>query len=431
MDKIKKNIDEGCLNDDYQEIKKPLEDNFHVSVAKINEYKEEERVNWAKKHQPQALKDFICHKEKAEILRTLVTTEKSSHYIIEGPPGVGKRTMARALLREDIGPEITEPREEFKLFHLKNALQKWPVTHLQLKVIISSQHIEVNLDDLKGYEADVVIQLFQEIEAGLVPQERLLQGDQANYGGNSIMGSNQIPHVCRAITLCTAEKLPKDSQLHIQSLLETFKGHCKVIFCCHDVSQLHKLSSVCKIIQLLPPSEKEIIEVLDFIAEQEDIELPLQLAKHMAEKSRNCLQQAIRSFEATWQSNYPFKDGQFIMNGWEEELAMMAKSIIEEQSPKRLFIVRQKLITLFEHNLSPDFIFSTLVEELEKRMDGRIKRQTEISYQEYRADNASGHFDGDTFKIQNTKNNFQCFLLIEEFIAKFMSHYKCYRGSLH
>ncbi|KAJ0053354.1 hypothetical protein Pint_03453 [Pistacia integerrima] len=398
MDKIKKNIDEGCLNDDYKEIKKPLEDNFHVSVAKINEYKEEERVNWAKKHQPQALKDFICHKEKAEILRTLVTTEKSCHYIIEGPPGVGKRTMARALLREDIGPEISEAREEFKLFHLKNALQKWPVTHLQLKVVISSQHIEVNLDDLKGYEADVVIELFQEIQAGLVPQERL-QGDQANYGGNSTMGSNQIPHVCRAITLIKAEKLPKDSQLHIQSFLETFKGHCKVIFCCHDVSQLQQLSSVCKIIQLLPPSEKEIIEVLDFIAEQEDIELPLQLAKLMAEKSRNCLQQAIRSFEATWQS--------------------------------KLFIVRQKLITLFEHNLSPDFIFTTLVEELEKRMDGRIKWQTEISYQEYRADNAAGHFDGDKFKIQNTKNNFQCFLLIEEFIAKFMSHYKCYRGSLH
>lgn len=72
MEKMKKNIDEGCLNDEYKEIEKPLEDSFHVSVAKINEYKEEERVNWAKKHQPEALKDFICHKEKAEILRTSV-----------------------------------------------------------------------------------------------------------------------------------------------------------------------------------------------------------------------------------------------------------------------------------------------------------------------------------------------------------------------
>ncbi|KAJ6933153.1 hypothetical protein NC651_008541 [Populus alba x Populus x berolinensis] len=47
-----------------------------------------------------------------------------------------------------------------------------------------------------------------------------------------------------------------------------------------------------------------IVEVLHFIAKKQDIELPDQLASNIAEKSKRCLQQAIRSFEATWHSKY-------------------------------------------------------------------------------------------------------------------------------
>lgn len=132
-----------------------------------------------------------------------------------------------------------------------------------------------------------------------------------------------------------------DSQFHVRSFLETCTGHYKVIFCCYDIFKLKHLRSLCIGIQLRRPSDMEvmlisnwyflrslffnvwhccpdsfpilsgfvivhsvlqIVETLNFIAKQEDIELPYQLAKKIAEKSKHCLQQAIRSFEATWQS---------------------------------------------------------------------------------------------------------------------------------
>lgn len=123
---------------------------------------------------------------------------------------------------------------------------------------------------------------------------------------------------------------------------------------------------------------------MHFIAKKQDIELPDQLANNIAEKSKRCLQQAIRSFEATWHSkyarlspqlpafilnqliinttqvnkwiyacsfcfltlssfdifpacySYPFKEEQLVLTGWEKEIADIATSIIEEQSSKRL-----------------------------------------------------------------------------------------------
>jgi replication factor C subunit 3/5 len=41
---------------------------------------------------------------------------------------------------------------------------------------------------------------------------------------------------------------------------------------------------------------------LQFIAKKEGIELPLQLAEKITEKSKNNLRQAIRSFEASWKN---------------------------------------------------------------------------------------------------------------------------------
>lgn len=42
------------------------------------------------------------------------------------------------------------------------------------------------------------------------------------------------------------------------------------------------------------------MEVLDFIAKQEGIELAIKLAETITNNSKNNLRQAIRSFEATW-----------------------------------------------------------------------------------------------------------------------------------
>ncbi|TXG62428.1 hypothetical protein EZV62_009422 [Acer yangbiense] len=336
-----------------------------VKVDDQNIEKEKEReFIWANKYQPTALKDFICNRDKAIQLQGLVTKEEGcGNFIFEGPPGVGKRTMIMAMLRQAFGPEeVLQTRQVRKVFELK---------------------------------------------------------------GEMI-----------AIILCEADKLSTDALLYIRWIIERYKGFNKVFFCCSDVSKLQPIKSLCTLVQLLPPSKQEIVQVVEFIAKQQGIELPHKLAEKIADNSKNNLRQAIRSFEASWQMSYPFEEEQGILTGWEDDITNIAKKIIEEQSPKQLYIIRGKLQNLIEHDVSLDFIFKSLVGELKKDLDVGLHRQIDCLYDEYnRGDGSmfendglcyprSRHEEGGKRLNDHMRKNVQHFLRIEEFIAKFMSWYK-------
>ncbi|URD77808.1 hypothetical protein MUK42_03531 [Musa troglodytarum] len=247
---------------------------------------------WANKYRPNALNEFICNRDRALELRQMVNAHQFSHLIFEGPPGVGKKTMVLATLRDAFGPENLKMKTELTKFELK------------------------------------------------------------------------------------------------------------------------------------------IIEVLEFIARQESIDLPHHMARRFAETSKHNLRQAIRSFEASWNSNYSLKENQDILTGWEDDIASIAKSIVDEQSPKQLYTIRGKLKNLIEYDVSPDFIFTTLIAELKKRLDDQLQAKIDDLYREYKNwDNmgfldAIKHASSEHPKSSDSKRNVRYFMRIEEFIAKFMSLYK-------
>ncbi|KAL2536739.1 replication factor C subunit 3-like [Forsythia ovata] len=197
-----------------------------------------------------------------------VKAEERGHFIFEGLPGVGKRTMIWALLREAFGA---------------NNVQGEGVGSVLVNLMVSQQHIEVNLSELKGYEKHILVELIKERSTKL--SNKALQRNHED---------------CKAIILYEADKISTDTLTYIKWILERFKGCNKVFFCCSDISKLEPVKSLCTVVQLLPPSTEEIVEVLEFIAKQEGIHLPHQLAVKFANKSNNNLRQAIRSFEATW-----------------------------------------------------------------------------------------------------------------------------------
>ncbi|XP_034709847.1 uncharacterized protein LOC117932681 [Vitis riparia] len=383
---------------------------------------------WADKYRPKALPDFICNRDKAVQLQDLVKVEQHPHFIFEGLAGVGKKTMISAFLREVFGHDRVQTREECKEFYLKGE----SIRSIRVNVKVSCHHIEVNLSDLKGYEKQVIVQLIHETGNNRANKAvRVNQEVQCNQDNRY------------AIVLYEAEKLSTEAVLYFKWLLDKYEGHNMVFFSCSDTSKLQPIKSLCTMIQLLPPSDEEIVEVLEFIAKQESINLPRELAEKIVGNSKNNLRQAIRSFEATWKFKYPFEEDQEIRTGWEDDIARIAKNIIEEQTPKQLYNIRGKLQKLTEHNVASEFIYKTLVAQLKMQLNCSYLqiRFDSIFDDYYREEGSMQREDGSMLETDRsfarnrheemgkrlndpTRKNAHDVLKIEESIAKFMSCYK-------
>ncbi|OMO59994.1 hypothetical protein COLO4_33974 [Corchorus olitorius] len=269
-----------------ERVPEPPKPTIILPKKEANIQMEYQKFILADKYRPKALKDFICNRSEAARLQALVKQGGCGHLIFEGPPGAGKRTMILAMLREAFGADRVQTRDECKAFELKGE----SVGRIEVHLKESSQHVEVNLSDLRGYEKHVIVELMKETQS--------LTTIKSNKASSSFYPDN-----CRAIVLCEADKLSTDALLYIRWLLERYKGSNKVFFCCSDISKLQPIRSLCTLIKLQPPSEEEIVEVLEFVAKQEGIFLPRKFAEKIADSAKNNnLRQAIRSFEACWHS---------------------------------------------------------------------------------------------------------------------------------
>uniref|UniRef100_M0ZNJ5 Replication factor C subunit n=1 Tax=Solanum tuberosum TaxID=4113 RepID=M0ZNJ5_SOLTU len=345
-------------------------DTTNVKDMTVPEKQIDKRFTWADKYRPNALKDFLCNRNIALELKALAETDGSiRHFIFAGLPGVGKRTMIFALLRKIYGHDKVQARDKCKVFHLKGE----SVPSIKVNVKESNKHLEINLSETKGYEKHVLVQLIKE-----------------RKHKSSSRSAPPNPENCKAIILGEADKLSTDALLYIKWMIERYEGCYKVFFCCSDSTKLQPIKSICKVFHLQKPSDDEIVDVLKFIAQQEGIELPHQMAVRIASNSKSNLRQAIRSFEATWH----FK----------------------------LYDIRGKLQNLIEHNVSAEFIFNTVFEELKSNLDDQFHKDMDILKMKYNInsnDHDQGKSDNDAVKKIVHK-----FMKIEEFTAKFMSWYK-------
>ncbi|RLN19801.1 hypothetical protein C2845_PM02G19220 [Panicum miliaceum] len=355
---------------------------------------------WADKYRPSVFNDFSCNKAVAAELYQLAVAHQCKHFIFEGPPSVGKRSMVLALIRDGFGPHDLKIEEQIKRFELKGEIRK----HIDVRVKISGHHVEVNLADLHGYEKYVITTLLNE----------------SMPSPNSVCDHTN----CRVVVIHDADKLSSD----LQHYIGWFLGR-----------------HLCKVVTLQPPSFDEIIKVLEYIATQESIDLPRDLAKRITVGASNNLRQAIRSFEATSKANYPFVDDQVILTGWEEEISNVARNIMEDPSSKQLFVIRGKIRKLIEHSVSPHFIFSHLVAELKRDKDEEFQhsidelalnvnhcKQCKLIKEQCKGCKSpeadlkmrNMNIEGFTENVHDHGENIQCFIKIEEFTVRFLSFYR-------
>lgn len=129
---------------------------------------------------------------------------------------------------------------------------------------------------------------------------------------------------------------------------------------------------------------------------------------------------------------------QLILTGWEEEIHNVAKKIMEEPSPKQLYLIRGKIRKMIEHNVSPYFIFCHLVTELKRDRDEDFQNSidelaSELNekeqYKEYKSKDTALvtrpiNIEGFAVEGRDQGEAIQCFIKIEEFTVRFMSFYR-------
>lgn len=181
------------------------------------------------------------------------------------------------------------------------------------------------------------------------------------------------------VVLNEGDKLSKEAQHALRRTMEKYIGSCRLIINCKNLSKMiEPVRSRCLAIRIPAPDIKEIGNALKSVAQQEKVEVPELLIERIAQSSERNLRKALLILEATKSKHYPFSTSNpsqipLEKPDWEIFIAQIAREIVEEQSPKKLAVVRSKLFELLSHCIPSELILKHLTLELLKKLDAELK----------------------------------------------------------
>ncbi|ONK74293.1 uncharacterized protein A4U43_C03F4760 [Asparagus officinalis] len=344
---------------------------------------------WVDKYRPRTLDKVIVHDDIASNLKKLVSEQDCPHLLFYGPPGSGKKTLIMALLKQMFGPGAEKVKMENKAWKIDAGSR---TIELELTTLSSTHHVELNPSDAGFQDRYIVQEIIKEMA-----KNRPI--DTKGKKGFKVLVLNEV------------DKLSREAQHSLRRTMEKYSASCRLILCCNSSSKVTEaVRSRCLNIRVNAPTNDQIVKVLEFIGKKEGLQLPAGFAARIANHSNRSLRRAVLAFETCKVQQYPFTVDQGIPPlDWEQYVSEIASDIINEQSPKRLFLVRGKLYELLVNCIPPQIILKKLLSELLKKLDSELKHEIchWAAYYEHRM-------------CLGQKAIFH----IEAFVAKFMSIYK-------
>ncbi|KAM1575337.1 hypothetical protein PS2_031648 [Malus domestica] len=346
---------------------------------------------WVDKYRPKTLDQAIVHQDIAQNLKKLVAEQDCPHLLFYGPSGSGKKTIIIALLRQVFGPSADKVKVENRAWKVDAGSR---TIDIELTTLSSTNHIELNPSDAGFQDRYIVQEIIKEMA-----KNRPI--DTKGKKGYKILVLNEV------------DKLSREAQHSLRRTMEKYSAYCRLILCCNSSSKVTEaIRSRCLNVRINAPTEDQIVKVLEFIGKKEALQLPSGFTARIAEKSNRSLRRAILSLETCRVQQYPFTSNQSIPPmDWEEYVSEIASDIMKEQSPKRLYQVRQKLYELLLNCIPPEIILKRLLYELLKKLDAELKHEVchWAAYYEHRM-----------------RLGQKAIFHLEAFVAKFMSIYKAF-----
>ncbi|XP_060177689.1 replication factor C subunit 3 isoform X1 [Lycium barbarum] len=346
---------------------------------------------WVDKYRPKTLDKVTVHHDVAQNLQKLVAEGDCPHLLFYGPSGSGKKTLIMALLRQIFGPSADKVKVENKIWKVDAGTRTIDV---ELTTLSSTHHVELNPSDAGFQDRYVVQEIIKEMA-----KNRPI--DTKGKKGFKVLVLNEV------------DKLSREAQHSLRRTMEKYSASCRLILCSNSSSKVTEaVRSRCLNVRINAPMEEEIVNVLEFIAKKEGLQLAQGFAARIAEKSNRNLRRAVLTFETCRVQQYPFTNNQAIPPmDWEQYVSEIASDIMKEQSPKRLFEVRGKLYELLTNCIPPEIILKRLLFELLKKLDSELKH--EVCHW-------AAHYE------HRMRLGQKAIFHLEAFVAKFMSIYKSF-----
>ncbi|CAL5223322.1 g5817 [Coccomyxa viridis] len=344
---------------------------------------------WIDKYRPRTLDDLVINKDFGESLKKLVSSGDCPHLLFYGPPGAGKKTLIIGLLKQIYGPAVEKIKVETKPW--KIALPSRNI-EIELTTVQSNYHVEMNPSDVGNQDRHIV----QEVIKDMCKNRPLELKGTRSY---------------KILLLNEVDRLSREAQHSLRRTMEKYSSTCRLIFSCSNVSKvIDPLRSRCLCIRVAAPTLPQIEQVLDHVAQQEEVQLPEQLRKSIAQKSERNLRRALLMLETCRVLQTPMTATQEPqLPDWELYIQEIARDIFQEQSPKQLYQVRGKLYELLVNCLPPELILRKLALALIRTLDDEVRHKCIALAAAYE------------HRLQEGQ---KAIYHLEAFVAKMMSEYK-------
>ncbi|CAO3595696.1 unnamed protein product [Absidia cylindrospora] len=348
---------------------------------------------WADKHRPRNLASLDYHHDLSTHLTNLAQSEDFPHLLFYGPSGAGKKTRIAGVLKEIYGENVEKVKIDERPF-VTSSNRKIIYT-----VVSSNYHMELQPSELGNNDRVIV----QEVIKDAAQNQQVFAGAK---------------HPFKVVVIDQADALTRDAQAALRRTMEKYTTNMRLILCCNNLNKIiAPVRSRCLLVRVARPNLNELAQVLQVVAQKENVLLPTKLAKSIGEQVQCDLRAALLSFESTAVRHDDLTDIQRAEKlDWEVVISGISKDIVEEQSPAKLLAVRKKLYELLTHCIPSPLILKSLSLELFNTIqDDDVRRRIidQAAIHEYRL-------------RMGRKEIFH----LESFVATIMSIYKRHRNNL-
>ncbi|TPX48146.1 hypothetical protein SeMB42_g01770 [Synchytrium endobioticum] len=305
---------------------------------------------WVDKHRPLTLEKLDYHKTLNDQLKALASAGDLPHLLVYGPSGSGKKTRIMAVLRQVFGAGVEKIKTEVKIFTTPSGVKK------EIHIVSSNYHIELTPSDVGIYDRVIVQDLLKDI-------------------GQTQQVDQSAKRSFKVVIINEADTLSRDAQAGLRRTMEKYMTNLRIILCCNSTSKIiSPIRSRCLLVRVPAPSVAEIATGLQRVAHKEKIQLPEDFARRVAEESNGNMRRAALMLEAAKVQQYPFQENQeVVVPDWEEFIAGVARSILQEQTPAQLLSIRGHFYELLTHMIPADTIIRTLAFMLIKNVSDDMK----------------------------------------------------------